>query len=133
MTERESKRIGPFPNNFNGRKRFMQGLIEAGSEGFTLPVERFNVDACMQFGAALRIQLYKEATSESLDNPVVEPSAVAPVDRLGDLEKGILSASKLKKDDMLWFASEKGIEVPEELKLPLQIRKYLKEILESKD
>lgn len=125
MTERESKQIGPFPNNFNGRKRFMQGLIEAGAEGFTLPLERFNVEACMQFGASLRIKLYKEV--------IAPPVEVTPEDKLGELEKGILSSAKLKRDDMLWFASEKGIEIPAELKLPLQIRKHLKEILESKD
>ena len=93
MTHIDSKRIGPFPNNHTGFKRFVEGLIEAGAEGFETPKESFNTLAGIQRGAALRITLYKyeAATSE----------VVIEEDRASIIKEAILSAGKVGKVDLL--------------------------------
>lgn len=80
-----------------------------------------------------------EVPEEPETPDVVEPKVTLPtdveasaeVDKLSEVEGRILSSEKLKKDELLWYADQKGIEVPADMKVPTQIRKYLKEKIQG--
>lgn len=72
----------------------------------------------------VRIPLYKEIEEEV-------PAELTDEEKLELLEKDILASEKMKKEDMTWYADKKGIEIPEDLKLPTQIRKHLKESIQQ--
>lgn len=119
MSNKDKLSIGPFPNFGKGRVKFVEALLKAGAEGWEVPKENFNTEAMMQWGGRLRIFL-------------VKPEEKVEEDKSSDIREGILTSQKLAKQDMLDFAASEGIEIPEDIKLPLQIRKYIKEALEAK-
>lgn len=137
MDNKDKVIVGPFPNHTQGFIRYTEALLKYGAEGYKLPTEKFNKYAGLQCGAALRVFLYKDKEgSESVDEVVVEPEVVVEVDeseKLESLKKDILSKdAKIKKVDLLWVASKLKAEIPEDIKLPLQIKKFLKDFINSK-
>lgn len=128
----EKRRIGPYPNHRNGRVKFVQDLLQAGADGYNIPVENFNTEAKLQFGARLSIFLVKDAVEQKTDETLADSSAVkSPVEKPVDIEEAILASAKgLSKEDLLQFANDRGIEVPKDVKAPLAIRKHLKLALE---
>lgn len=69
-----------------------------------------------------------EPTDQETKEEVVE---LTDEQKVKNIEEGILAAGKFKREEMLWFAAQKGIDMPEGLTNPLQIRKHIKESLES--
>ena len=120
MSDKEVVRIGPFPANRQGKIKFIQALLDAGKDGFVIPEENFNIEAKMNFGSRLSINLHK-----------VKPSIVTEEDKESFLESQIHASEKIGKDDLLWFAQRKGIEIPDSVKVPTAIRKHIKEALET--
>lgn len=122
---KEIRRVGPYPSNRKGRVNFIKDLLVAGADGFEVPVESFNTEAKMHFGSRLQIFLHKVVE----DTPV----ELSPDEKLASLEKSILASEKMAKADLVWFSEQKGITIPDDVKVPVAIRKHIKLTLESKD
>ena len=109
----EEKRINK-PSTRFGLEKFFNELQDLFDEGYRVP-KNFGKASCY-WGARHAITLVKETPEE----PIVEN----PLDKL--------SNPKLKKDEVINIAKEDfGLEVPEDLKSPNAIKKFIRDSVES--
>lgn len=106
----EEKRIN-YPSTAYGVEKYHKELQELILEGYRV-ADSFSMARCY-WGGKHAITLFKE----TLDNPL---------DKLSD--------PKLKKPEVIKIAEEDfGLEVPDNLKTPNEIKKFIRESVESKE
>lgn len=132
-------------SHFTHTHKFLLELQEKILEGWRVDItERGIRNGAVLTRSKARVTLSKEVIPEevqvvSVDAPTEtktqkvteEVAELTDEQKVKNIEEGILAAGKFKKEEMIWFASQKGIEIPKELTNPLQIRKHIKENLES--
>ncbi len=117
-----------FPRSSDGFRKFVSAVGNAFVEGYVVP-EAYNTEGRPLFGSHVGINLVKAEPKVAIQPEIETPeSDEDKVERLSGLA---LSGEKAAKEDWLWLASKKGIEIPEEMNNPLQIRKTIKEALTS--
>lgn len=122
---------GSHPPNI---KKFLQEWEEAILDGWTVDEEcRAGHNRPIFTPRLTRIPLIKPKGIIE-EPPVVEPVSVveeSTEDRSTRIEAGIKDSAKLSKVDLVWFADLKELTIPEDVKVPTAIRKFLKESLEK--
>ena len=92
----------------------IEGISYLAKEGYDIII-----DSCVVRGTMYIIPAYKPKKESEIGENVQESFEEVSLDDL------------TKKDELLEYAKENGYEIPEDLKLPSQIKKYLKEVGED--
>lgn len=137
MTEKTKTVIKGKANHFTHSQKALLDFQEKILDGWRLDTEARGIyNSIVLTRATVRIPLCKEEEgveeSESNEFPE-EPIELTEEGKVEKLKSEVLDPkSRIAKDDLLWLAERVGVEIPEGVKLPLQIKKYIKEALESK-
>jgi len=104
--------------------QFLQAVEDKINEGYEMVREGQYAPRCHPKAAWFKKKGEGVVEAESAEATEEEDSGVVPKE---------VSLEDLKgKKELLAFAADKGIEIPEEAKAPLAIKKVIKEVLENK-
>lgn len=143
MTEKLKYQIKGRANHFTHSQKALLEFQEKILDGWRLDTEARGIyNSIVLTRPTVRIPLCKESegTVQKVEVKKEEPVAETPSEvielteeeKVNSLREQVLDPkSRIAKDDLLWLAEKLEVVIPEDMKLPLQIKKHIKESLEA--